>query len=306
MVADFSDVLLPGPWEHRFVSANGSRFHVAVSDDEATAQAPLIILLHSFPQMWWTWRHQFPHLTQAGYRVAAMDLRGYGASDKPPMGYDTPNLCRDVAGVIRALGASSATIIGHGIGGMIAWSMPTVVPAVTTAVAAFSSPHPARVHASTRAVMSKLAHKGMSAVIVPGAVERRLRTTDLATRILRDLTITPWPAPDLEVYRTAMRLPSVSRCSLEAVRWHYVNRLGSTYRRYLATVRGIVTVPALQVMGRMDPVFDLGWTGVDAAALCTHLRSEQVFGAGHFPHEERPDEVAEILLDWLNDSVPLP
>ena len=93
-------ILIDGPWHHHFVAANGARFHVAVAGS-TVGDPPLVILLHGFPQFWWAWRHQLVALAASGYRVAAMDLRGQGASDKPPIGYDVPTLARDVAGVIR-------------------------------------------------------------------------------------------------------------------------------------------------------------------------------------------------------------
>ena len=76
-------IYIDGPWSHRSVSANGTRFHLAESGD-----GPLVLLLHGFPQFWWTWREQLTSLSQAGYRAVAVDLRGYGGSDKPPRGYD--------------------------------------------------------------------------------------------------------------------------------------------------------------------------------------------------------------------------
>ena len=82
-------------------------------------------------------------LAAAGYRVAAMDLRGYGASDKPPRGYDTLTLAADVASVIRSLGEPDAAVVGHGWGGWIAWSMPALQPAVTRAVGAAVDAAPA-------------------------------------------------------------------------------------------------------------------------------------------------------------------
>ncbi|PZA19436.1 alpha/beta fold hydrolase, partial [Modestobacter versicolor] len=78
---DATSVLLPGPWAHRDVSANGVRLHAAEA-----GEGPLVLLLHGFPQFWWTWRHQLTGLAAAGLRVVAPDLRGYGASDKPPRG----------------------------------------------------------------------------------------------------------------------------------------------------------------------------------------------------------------------------
>ena len=101
-----------------------------------------MLLLHGFPQFWWAWRHQMQALADAGYRACAMDLRGYGASDKPPRGYDTRTSATDVASVLRSLGASRAAVVGHGWGGWIAWSMPVLQPTVTRAVASLSMPHP--------------------------------------------------------------------------------------------------------------------------------------------------------------------
>src|SRR5690242_7006033 len=137
MSLDASMALIDGPWEHRFVAANGARFHVAEQ-----GEGPVVLLLHGFPQFWWAWRHQMQALADAGYRACAMDLRGYGASDKPPRGYDTRTSATDVASVLRSLGASRAAVVGHGWGGWIAWSMPTLQPTVTRAIASLSMPHP--------------------------------------------------------------------------------------------------------------------------------------------------------------------
>ena len=130
---------MPGPWEHRTITANGSRFHLA---EAGTDGAPLVVLLHDYPQFWWAWRNQIPALAAAGYHVAAMDLRGFGASDKSPRNIATPRSCFDVAGVVSALGYSRATVVGHGVGALAAWSMTAFTPEVTTAVVALSAPHP--------------------------------------------------------------------------------------------------------------------------------------------------------------------
>src|SRR5215831_2904044 len=78
-----SPIYADGPWSHRTVTANGTRFHIAEA-----GEGPLVLLLHGFPQFWWTWRAQLESLPAAGYRAVAADLRGYGGSDKPPRGYD--------------------------------------------------------------------------------------------------------------------------------------------------------------------------------------------------------------------------
>ena len=96
---DATSVLLPGPWTHRDLSANGVRLHVAEA-----GEGPLVLLLHGFPEFWWAWRAQLPALAAAGFRAVAPDLRGYGGSDKPPRGYDLPTAAADVAALVRALG----------------------------------------------------------------------------------------------------------------------------------------------------------------------------------------------------------
>src|ERR1700685_2586335 len=108
-------IFIEGPWSHRSASANGTRFHVAESGD-----GPLVLLLHGFPEFWWTWRTQLASLSSAGFRAVAVDLRGYGGSDKPPRGYDLITAASDAAGLIRALGESNAIVVGAGWGGGVA------------------------------------------------------------------------------------------------------------------------------------------------------------------------------------------
>src|SRR6201985_3686343 len=132
-------IQISGPWTHRSVTANGARFHVA-----SLGEGPLVLLLHGFPEFWWSWRHQLVALADAGYHAVAPDLRGYGASDKPPRGYDAPTLAADVAGIVRSLGERDAVIVGHDWGGHLAWSVAALHPSVVRRIAVLSVPHPLR------------------------------------------------------------------------------------------------------------------------------------------------------------------
>lgn len=116
---------IPGGKEvsHRDVAANGARFHIA-----ELGEGPLVLLLHGFPQFWWTWRHQLTALADAGFRAVAMDLRGVGGSDRTPRGYDPANLALDVTGVIRSLGEPDAALVGHDLGGYLAWTAAVMRP----------------------------------------------------------------------------------------------------------------------------------------------------------------------------------
>src|SRR5260221_8515068 len=98
-----ASIYLDGPWSHRSVSANGTRFHIAESGD-----GPLVLLLHGFPQFWWTWRHQLSTLSKAGFRAVAVDLRGYGGRGKTPRPPDLLTAPSDRRRLLRAPGEATA------------------------------------------------------------------------------------------------------------------------------------------------------------------------------------------------------
>ena len=138
-----SAVQIAGPWSHRSVSANGTRFHIAEAGD-----GPLVLMLHGFPEFWWTWRHQLEWLPAAGFRAVAVDLRGYGGSDKPPRGYDLVTAASDAAGLVRALGEANAIVVGHGWGGLVAWTLGVYYPKVAARLAVVSMAHPLRLRSA--------------------------------------------------------------------------------------------------------------------------------------------------------------
>jgi pimeloyl-ACP methyl ester carboxylesterase len=165
-----------GPWTHRNVAANGARFHVVEA-----GSGPLVLLLHGFPMYWWTWRSQLTAIAAAGYRAVAMDLRGYGGSDHTPHGYDPMSLAADVAGVVRSLGEPDAVIVGHGWGGLLAWTASAMHPHVVRGIVPVSMPHPQRLR---EAMMSDRAQRRAASYVygfqVPLLPERRLTDHDAA------------------------------------------------------------------------------------------------------------------------------
>ncbi len=138
------------PWQHRFVEANGLRFHLVTQEPPSprglpNTVAPLVVLLHGFPEFWYGWRRQIPALAAAGFTVAAPDLRGYNESDKPEGvdAYRITNIVEDVAGLIRAFGRERAVIVGHDWGGAAAYAFAMMKPEMTSRLCVMNSPHPA-------------------------------------------------------------------------------------------------------------------------------------------------------------------
>src|SRR5262245_61093700 len=127
------------PLEHRLVRTNGVRLHCVVS-----GEGPLVVLLHGFPECWYSWRHQISALAPR-FRVVAPDLRGYNESEKPAAvaAYAMPELIADVEGLVHAFDQHEATIVGHDWGGAIAWSVAMERPALTRRLVVLNCPHPA-------------------------------------------------------------------------------------------------------------------------------------------------------------------
>lgn len=301
---DATHVLHDGPWRHRFVAANGARFHVAEA-----GSGPLVVLLHGFPQLWWCWRAQIPALAAAGYRVAAMDLRGYGASDKPPRGYDTPTLTADVAAVVRSLGADDAVVVGHDWGGWIAWSMPAFEPGVTRAVGALSMAHPLTYRRAVRRSRAQaLASSYVLGFQVPVKPERVLsRGGEAVERLLRAASGSPaWPPHDehgrqaVHVYTEAMQVPFVAHCALEYYRWAFRSTVRADGRAFADRVDRAVTVPVLHLHGRRDPAVLAATARASRPWVDGPYRYVEL-DAGHFLPEEVPDDVNAALLGWLAD-----
>lgn len=296
---DPSYVLIDGPWQHRMVAANGARFHVVEA-----GSGPPVVLLHGFPLFWWTWRHALPALADAGYRALAMDLRGYGASDKPPRGYDPFTLAADVAGVIRSLGEADATIVGQGVGGEIAWAMTELTPAVVRAAVVVCAPHPRALRAAAVGDPRQLRLLGPTlGYQVPRLPERRLTNHDGAAvaALLHRWSARPWPDGDPAVTRfaTAFCIPAVAHSAMEMARWGARSMLRPDGLRFAGRMRRPTRVPMLHIHGAADPIILPRTAAVSAAFVQGTHTVTSLPGVGHFPQEEDPDSVVTALLDWL-------
>lgn len=278
------------------MAANGARFHVA---ECGAADDPLVLFLHGFPEFWWAWRHQLPVVAAAGFRAVAMDLRGYGASDKTPRGYDPYTAAADVSGVIRSLGATDAVVVGHGWGGFIGWSAAVLAPRQVRGLAAVSAPHPlllarsGQTKALTRTAWFQL----------PILPERRLLADDgiHIEGLLREWSAPGGTFPDAEAsrrYRAALQVWPAPHCALEYHRWFVRSRLRPDGRKYSVRMRTPIAVPVLQLHGAQDSA--VSPTATTPPRLVTaSLRHELITPAGHFPHEEAPDLFNTLLVDWL-------
>jgi len=298
VAAEESAVLVDGPWTHRGVTANGARFHLA---EHGPADGPLVVLLHGFPEFWWSWRHQLIALGNAGFRVVAPDLRGYGASDKPPRGYDAYTLSSDVAGMVRALGARDAMVVGHDWGGMLAWTVATLHPGVVRRLAIVGMPHPVRLR---QALLRDRAQLRASSYIgffqMPKAPEARLLKDDGAYvgQLLARWGGPGFPDAETEARcREAMSIPGAAHSSLEWYRWAVRSLTRPSGLRFLRLMERGVGVPTLQLHGAVDRCLLPSTAHGSGAWVNAPYELQVLDGLGHFPHQEDPELVSSALLE---------
>jgi pimeloyl-ACP methyl ester carboxylesterase len=289
-----------GPWTHRDVSANACRFHVVEAGD-----GPLVVLLHGFPQFWWTWRHQLVSFAEDGYHVVAMDQRGYGGSDHTPHGYDPLTLAGDVAALIRTLGESEAVVVGHGRGGLVAWTLAATQPDTVRGLVSVGMAHPLPLRAALLGHGEQRRRaRYMLGFQRPFVPERQITRDDAAyvEDLLHEWGGPGWPdEKTAAVYRAAMLVPHTAHCAVEFDRWAVRSLPRRDGRRFVAAVGDPITVPVLQVHGTLDPAILPSTVDGSGDHVAAEYRRVDLDGVGHFPHEEAPTDFDAAVLPWLAD-----
>ena len=313
----------------RRIATNGIHLNVAEA-----GSGPLVLLLHGFPESWYSWRHQLAPLAVAGYHVAAPDMRGYGKSDRPQAieAYNQVAVVNDVIGLIGALGHERAVVIGHDWGAPTAWSTALHHPDRVYAVGALSVPFSPRPEHAPMAAM-RAAFKDVffyqlyfqTPGIAEAEFERDLRTalrkflylgsgnadlTGLGPKapdadLLSDLpspeVLPPWLSEaDLDFYaaeftRSGMRGPL-----------NYYRNHDLTWALTAGAPKQILQ-PALFVAGERDGVILMAAEALKQLPVnVPNLRVNQLIpGIGHWTQQEAPNAVNEALLRFLREVAPI-
>ena len=310
------------------VATNGINLRVALA-----GKGPLVLLVHGWPESWYSWRHQIPVLAEAGYRVAAPDVRGYGGSDKPEAieAYAIKEMCADIAGLITALGETQAILVGHDWGAPIVWNTALLHPEKVRAVAGLSVPHMGRGPAPRIELFRKIYKDRFFYQLYfqePGVAEAELeadvrvslrkiycwvsgegiraglRMDKPANARLLDGLPDPEPFPawltpaDLDYYvgefqRSGFRGP---------LNRYRTSELDFAQQAAIADRR--IEQPAAFIAGSLEPVLRF-LPGVDMIEMMrtrvTNLRLVKLIeGAGHWVQQERPAEVNAARATFLS------
>ncbi|MFJ9035775.1 alpha/beta fold hydrolase [Streptomyces sp. NPDC102406] len=313
---------------HRLVATPAGRTHLVEQ-----GSGPLVLLLHGFPESWYSWRRQLPALAAAGYRAVAVDVRGYGRSSRPAgiEAYRMTELVADNAAVVRALGEESAVVVGHDWGANIAAASALLRPDVFRAVGLLSVPYAPRGGPRPTEVFAGMAGGPeefyVSYFQEPGRAEAEIEpdVRGWLAGFYAALSADTMPGPDapdphfvtrggrLRDRFPAGRLPgwlTESELDLYAAEFERTG-FGGALARYRNMDRdwadlepydgAPVTQPSLFIGGALDA--STTWLADAVAAYPKTLpglvASHVLDGAGHWLQQERPDEVNRLLLEWL-------
>ncbi|MEU6742403.1 alpha/beta fold hydrolase [Streptosporangium sandarakinum] len=312
---------------HRSVSSPGGRIHIA---EQGTG--PLVLLVHGFPETWYSWRHQMPALAAAGYRAVALDVRGYGRSSAPAAtdAYRMLDLVEDNVAVVRALGEETAVVVGHDWGATIAATSALLRSEVFRAVGLLSVPYTppggprpsdvfARMGGDEEFYVSYFQEPGRAETEIEPDVRGWLAGFYAA---LSADTMPPPGAPDphfvgrggtLRDRFPAGRLPAwLGERDLDVYAGEFertgvtgaLNRYRNMDRDWedLAAFDGApVTQPSLFVGGALDASTTWLSGAIEAypVTLPGLVSCRILDGCGHWVQQERPAEVNRLLTGWL-------
>ncbi|MGX7705709.1 alpha/beta fold hydrolase [Methylobacterium sp. Gmos1] len=286
----------------RRIPVRGLTLNIAES---GPADGPLTILLHGFPETWWSWRHQIGPLAAAGMRVVAPDQRGYGLSSRPDgiSAYHLDRLAEDVIGLADALGPDSGQgarfrLVGHDWGGLVAWWVASRYPERLERVAILNAPHPDVFGAYARRHPSQVLRSFYVGLFqIPGLPEALLRAGDCAA-LRRALTNSSRPGAfsphDLDLYAAAWRRPGAITAMLN---WYRALRLPRE------PARGPIRLPVLVLWGERDTALERG-LAAESLRLCTQGAARYFPAATHWLQHEEPQAVNDALIGFLTASSP--
>jgi pimeloyl-ACP methyl ester carboxylesterase len=293
----------------RIVDANGLSMQVA----DAGAGAP-VALLHGFPELWYSWRHQLRSLAEAGFHAIAPDMRGFGGTDAPPRveDYDVVTLTGDVLALMLAFGHERFAVVGHDWGANVAWELARRHPERVTAVAGLSVPFVPRAPAPPIGILRRHLGEGFYMVWIqePGVadaalardVRRTLRTSRVWDATWADVADEDPPRPPFWTAEDeALYVDTFARTGFTGgLNWY--RNIDRNWELSADVAERRIEQPALFLTGERDPVRRFmpdaamdGWV--------TDLRERIVVDdAGHWVQQQAPETVDDALLRFLREA----
>ncbi|WP_445637769.1 alpha/beta fold hydrolase [Nostoc sp. DSM 114161] len=287
--------VIQASWQHEYITTNGIKLHYVTQ-----GEGPLMLMLHGFPEFWYSWRHQIPQFAQ-DFKVVALDLRGYNDSDKPTdkSAYVMDEFIKDVEGVIKGLGYEECVLVGHDWGGAIAWNFAYAHPEMIERLIILNLPHPAKFSQGLRTPQQLLRSYYIFIFQLPLIPELILQSSDF--KVIETafqgtaFNKNAFTQADINAYKDA----AAKRGALTAMLNYYRNIFE---QRILNPNRGILEVPTLMIWGENDTALGKELT-YDTTAYVRDFQIKYIPNCGHWVQQEEPELVNQYMAEFLKTEV---
>ncbi len=279
-------------WQEDYIIANGVKLHYVTQGD-----GQLMLMLHGFPEFWYSWRHQIPEFAR-DYKVVALDLRGYNDSDKPKdvSAYQITELVNDIKGVIQGLGYESCVLVGHDWGGMIAWSVAYTYPELVDKLIVMNIPHPAKFTEALRSNPQQLLRSWYIFFFqIPLLPELLFQWDDyrLIASSFIDMAIDKraFSEVDLNAYKDA----AAKRGAMTAMLNYYRNVFQGIFKQHQWDV---LPIPTLLIWGENDTALGKELTD-NTKDYVPDLQIRYIPNCSHWVQQEQPQLVNQYMREFL-------
>lgn len=284
---------IPSELGHGYAELSEVRLHYVEA-----GEGPLVVLLHGFPEFWYSWRRQIPALVAAGFRVVAPDMRGYNLSSRPGgvAAYAMPHLTGDVRELIRERGAERALLVGHDWGGAVAWAAAFIHPEVVARLAILNMPHPRRMLQGLRTPRQLRKSSYMFFFQLPWLPERLLtqkRWQGLRAAMAQDTRTGTFAGEDIDRYVEAWSQPGAVTAMLNYYRAAF--RLPWSARARIVPI----SAPTLVIWGEPDRHLGIELAEPEPADV-PQLERVVRLPASHWVHHDEPDSVSGLLTEFFS------
>lgn len=290
-----SGTFLSSTWQHQYIETNHIKLHCVTQ-----GEGELLILLHGFPEFWYSWRYQIQALSRY-FKVVVPDLRGYNYSDKPSQGYDIDTLTADIRGVIASLGYAKAYIVGHDLGGAIAWNLAQKFPHLVERLAILNAPHPQSFFRELTTNFEQIAKSWyILAFQIPAlpewAIQQNLK--NFVNEVFRGQAVRKgaFTGKEQQIYQEALSRPGVISSAL------------NYYRQLLSPTNGLawweqkkqsIAVPTLVLWGQEDPLWGKKLLDGLEKLVSAPFELKVIPDCGHWIQQEVPQIVNRELIKFF-------
>jgi len=288
-------MLINFEYEELFFENDGVRLHAVAAGPEL---GPVVVLLHGFPEFWYGWRNQIGPLAAAGFRVVALDQRGYNLSDKPPAvsDYAVPLLARDVLAIADQLGCERFCLAGHDWGAAVAWTVALQYPQRLHKLAIINVPHPAvMMHTLRTNPRQWLRSWYILFFQLPWLPETAFSAFNFSLgerSLLRSSRPGAFTVEDLDLHRAAWSQPGAVRATIN---WY---RTFARHRPRMADPQ--VHTPTRILWGKQDK-FLLPEMAEDSLRYCDSAELTYFPEATHWVQHEEAESVNRLLLEFFKE-----